>query len=94
MTASNNHPTPHAPEVEKGVLGLCICQPERIHYCVKLGVTEKYFFTPIYEKLWGFIKDRATQNLPFDMASFGQASTDANILDRPERGSHSRRVDF
>ena len=82
MPSINNRPTPHAPEVEKGVLGLCINQPERIHYCVKLGVTEEYFFPPIYKNLWGFIKDRAMQNLPFDMASFGQAATDANILDR------------
>ena len=87
MTTINNHPTPHAPEVEKGVLGLCICEPERIHYCVKLGVQEEYFLPPIYKNLWSFIKDRAAQNLPFDMASFGQAATDANILDRQNGAS-------
>ena len=82
MTTDNNHPTPHAPEVEKGVLGLCINQPERIHQCVKLGVSEEYFFPPLYKKLWAFLKDRATQNQPFDMASLAQAAVDSNIINR------------
>ena len=83
----NAKSTPHAPEVEKGVLGLCINQPEYIYQCVKCGVTEEYFFTPLYKNLWNFLKDRAAQNLPFDMASFLQAAMDATIIPPVEGAS-------
>lgn len=87
MTTNNDHRTPCAPEVEKGVLGLCINQPERIHECVKMGVTEEYFLAPFHQRLWSFLKDRATQNLPFDMATLGQSAMDAKIIDRVDGAS-------